>query len=106
MALLVNLMRGMVARPCRAVLPSLHIGSTANEMTGTTVILDPQPRKRNQCVMNRQLSTSISGKHCPENLRGEGADRVRCASCISSPQLASRACCAWNTTAAAEVGTL
>ena len=40
-ALLVNLMRGMERRSCPAVLPSLHIGSTANEITGTNVILGP-----------------------------------------------------------------
>jgi len=31
-------------------------------MTGTTVTLHPHWRKQNQCVMNQQLSTSISGK--------------------------------------------
>jgi hypothetical protein len=71
MALLVNLMRGMEST-CLAVLPSTHIGSTANEMTGPNVILRPHWRKENQCVMNRQQSTSISGKHHPENARGEG----------------------------------
>jgi hypothetical protein len=40
------------------------------------VICRPHSRKKNQRVMNRQLSTSISGKHRPENY-GEGADRVR-----------------------------
>jgi hypothetical protein len=52
-----------------AVLPSTHIGSTANEMTGPKVIRDPRWHKQNQCVMNRQQSTSISGKHEPENHR-------------------------------------
>src|SRR5262249_27000447 len=28
-------------KPCRVVLPSLHIGSTANEITGATVIRGP-----------------------------------------------------------------
>src|SRR5262249_16255984 len=50
-----------------------HIGSTANEMTGPNVIRRPHSRKKNQGVMNRQPSTSISGKHHPENARGEGA---------------------------------
>jgi hypothetical protein len=31
------------------------------------VIRRPHSRKKNQGVMNRQLSTSISGKHHPEN---------------------------------------
>jgi hypothetical protein len=58
---------------CRQVLPSLHIGSTANEMIGSNVIRRPHSRKKNQCVMNRQPSTSISGKHHPENYgRGSG----------------------------------
>src|SRR5271166_1375595 len=68
-------MRGMQRRSRRAVLPSLHIGSTANEITGTNVIPDPHRRKRNQRVMNHRQSTSISGKHEPENLAGEGAER-------------------------------
>src|SRR5262249_29668355 len=72
-ALLVNLMRGMEGGPCQAVLPSLHIGSTANEITGLNVIRRPHARKKNQRVMNRQQSTSISGNHQPENARGEGA---------------------------------
>ena len=33
----------------------------------------PHRRKKNQCVMNRQQSTSISGKHHPENHKGEGS---------------------------------
>jgi len=33
----------------------------------------PHWRKENQCVMNRQQSTSISGKHHPENHKGEGS---------------------------------
>src|SRR5271157_5710241 len=61
-------MRGMQRRSRRAVLPSLHIGSTANEITGTNVIPDPHRRKRNQRVMNHRQSTSISGKHEPETL--------------------------------------
>src|SRR5262249_5265037 len=73
MALLVIRMRGMEAAPV-GMLPSLHIGSTANEMTGLNVIRRPHWRKKNQCVMNRQLSTSISGKHHPENRRGEGTN--------------------------------
>src|SRR6266478_1932535 len=68
MALLVNLIRGMEGT-CRVVLPSLHIGSTANEMTGSNVICRPHSRKKNQRVMNRQPSTSISGKHHPEKAR-------------------------------------
>jgi hypothetical protein len=36
------------------------------------VILRPPHRKRNQCVMNDQQSTSIPGKHHPENHKGEG----------------------------------
>src|SRR5215831_17451524 len=67
MALLVSRMRGMAGGTCRQVLPSLQIGSTANEMTGSNVIRRPHSRKKNQCVMNRQPSTSISGKHRPEN---------------------------------------
>jgi hypothetical protein len=36
------------------------------------VIRRQHSRKKNQRVMNRQLSTSISGKHYPENYgRGE-----------------------------------
>src|SRR5713101_4940675 len=64
-------MRGMEGT-CWAVLPSLHIGSTGNEMTGPNVICRPHSRKKNQRVMNCQPSTSISGKHHPENARGEG----------------------------------
>src|ERR1700694_4045890 len=41
-------------------------------MTGTTVTLHPHWRKQNQCVMNQQLPTSISGKLVTENLVGEG----------------------------------
>jgi hypothetical protein len=41
-------------------------------MTGTTVTLHPHWHKQNQCVMNQQLSTSISGKLVTENLVGEG----------------------------------
>src|SRR5215831_17677322 len=67
MALLVSRMRGMAGGTCRQVLPSLQIGSTANEMTGSNVIRRPHSRKKNQCVMNRQPSTSISGKHRSEN---------------------------------------
>src|SRR3984893_5353264 len=65
-ALLVNLILGMEGT-CRVVLPSLHIGSTANEMTGSNVICRPHSRKKKQRVMNCQQSTSISGKHHPEN---------------------------------------
>ena len=32
----------------------------------------PHWRKENQCVMNRQQSTSISGKHHPENHKAQG----------------------------------
>src|SRR5215831_6532876 len=64
-------MRGMEST-CRAVLPSCHIGSSANEMTGSNVIRRPRVRKEIQCVMNRQLLTSISGKHQPENRWGQG----------------------------------
>jgi len=56
-----------------AMLPSLHIGSTADEMTGSNVICRPHSRKKNQRGMNRQPSTSISGKQHPKNARGEGA---------------------------------
>src|SRR5215217_8034790 len=59
-------MRG-IAGTCPAVLPSTHIGSTANEMTGPKVIRDPRWRKQIQGVMNRQQSTSILGKDEPEN---------------------------------------
>jgi hypothetical protein len=37
------------------------------------VILRPHRRKENQCIMNRQQSTSISGKPHPENHKGEGS---------------------------------
>jgi hypothetical protein len=40
------------------------------------VILGPHRCKGNQTVMNRQLSTSISRKHLPENLAGEGSDVI------------------------------
>src|SRR5262245_55555077 len=66
-ALLLSRMRGMEGGTCREALPSLRIGSTANEMTGLNVIFRPHSRKKNQRVMNHQLSTSISGKHHPEN---------------------------------------
>jgi hypothetical protein len=36
------------------------------------VIRHPHWRKENQCVMNRKQSTSIWGKHHPENHKGEG----------------------------------
>jgi hypothetical protein len=36
------------------------------------VILRPHRCKENQCVMNHQQSTSISGKPHPENHKGEG----------------------------------
>jgi hypothetical protein len=67
--LLVNLSLGMEGSR-QAVLPSRHIGSTTNEMTGTNVILRPHGRKENQRVMNRQQSTSISEKHESENHEG------------------------------------
>jgi hypothetical protein len=41
------------------------------------VIRRPHSRKKNQCVMNRQPSTSISGKHHPENARREGKSTPR-----------------------------
>lgn len=47
------------------------------------MLLHPYWRKENQCVMNHQQSTSISGKQRTENLAGEGSsaiaqqDRVR-----------------------------
>jgi hypothetical protein len=44
------------------------------------VIRRPHGRKENQCVMNRQQSTSISGKHHPENHKGEGS--TECAGSI------------------------
>jgi hypothetical protein len=36
------------------------------------VIRRPHWRKENQCVMNHEQSTSTSGKHHPENHKGEG----------------------------------
>src|SRR5262249_43096255 len=57
---------------CRAALPSLHIGSMANEMTGLNVIRRPHARKKNQRVMNRRQSTSISGKSPPRARKGRG----------------------------------
>jgi hypothetical protein len=36
------------------------------------VIFRPHRRKKNQRVMNRRQSTSISGKPHPENHKGEG----------------------------------
>ena len=86
MALLVNLMRGM-EDTCPAVLPSCHIGSTADEMTGPNVILSPHRRKENQCVMNHQQSTSISGKHHPENHKGEGSTPRSWRQCTSNTKL-------------------
>jgi hypothetical protein len=44
-------------------------------MTGASVICRPRPRKKNQCVMNHQQSTSIAGKEHPENRRGEVGSR-------------------------------
>ena len=41
------------------------------------MIRGPHRCKKNQRVMNSQQSTSISGKHQPENLRGEGATCAR-----------------------------
>jgi hypothetical protein len=52
---LVSRMRGMGSGTYRQVLPSRHIGSTANEITGTNVICRPHSRKKNQRVMNCQL---------------------------------------------------
>ena len=46
------------------------------------MIIHPHWRKRNQCFMNRQLSTSISGKRKPENHKGEGEGR---SSSLSEP---------------------
>ena len=38
----------------------------------------PHWRKENQCVMNHEQSTSISGKHHPENHKGgRGTHRMR-----------------------------
>ena len=37
------------------------------------VIRRPHRRKKSQCVMNRQQSTSTSGKHHSENHKGEGS---------------------------------
>ena len=48
------------------------------------MILHPHQRKENQCVMNHQQSVSISGKHHPENQRGEGAETPRPAMCAST----------------------
>src|SRR5262249_17211177 len=76
-------MRGMEEGTCQAVLPSFHIGSTANEITGLSVIRRPHARKKNQRVMNGQLSTSISGKDYPENARG--ARRPSSAFCSLQP---------------------
>jgi hypothetical protein len=41
------------------------------------VISDPAWRKGIQGFMNRQLSTSISRKHYPENPKGEGNSHSR-----------------------------
>jgi hypothetical protein len=41
------------------------------------VILRPHRRKRNQRIMNRRQSTSISRKREPENLAGEGRASLR-----------------------------
>src|SRR6476646_8237695 len=89
-------MRGMEGT-CRTVLPSLHIGSTANEMTGPNVIRRPHSRKKNQRVMNRQPSTSISGKHHPENY-GRGSrpraqpsrDSIPLAALVGDERVAAR----------------
>src|SRR5262245_55347886 len=78
MALLVSRMRGMGRGTCREVLPLLHIGSTANEMTGSNVIRRPHSRKKNQRVMNYRQSTSISGNHRSENYgRGSAPKSLR-----------------------------
>src|SRR5262249_5134907 len=74
-------MRGMKGT-CRPVLPSLHIGSTANEMTGSNVIRRPHSRKKNQRVRttgNQLPSREITG---PRTM-GEGAHRNRCATVYS-----------------------
>src|SRR5262249_49221801 len=82
MALLVSRMRGMGRGTCREVLPLLHIGSTANEMTGSNVIRRPHSRKKNQRVRttgNQLPSREITG---PRTM-GEGAHRNRCATVYS-----------------------
>src|SRR6516225_2723765 len=97
MELLVNLIRGMEC-PRQPVLPPCQIGSTANEMAGSNVILRPHGRKQNQRLMNHWQSTSISGKHESENHEGQVhatlrvlASPSRCAStsstCITSAYL-------------------
>jgi hypothetical protein len=40
------------------------------------VIRRPHWRKENQCVMNHEQSTSISGKHRPENHKGVSSNTV------------------------------
>src|ERR1035437_3083247 len=65
---LVNLTRGINENSRQVVLPALRIGSTRNEITGTTVTLHLHWRKQNQRVMNAQPSTSISGLSTSDNL--------------------------------------
>ena len=62
-----------------------------NEITGMKVVLGPLRCKRNQRVMNREQSTSISGNHHPENTRGEGSERT--AHSLIIHQLAAGAPC-------------
>jgi hypothetical protein len=40
-------------------------------MAGANVTLGPHRRKENQNLIHRQQSTTILGKHRPENARGE-----------------------------------
>ena len=49
------------------------------------MIRRPHRRKENQCVMNRQQSTSISGKPQPREPQG-GGERTECAAlfCINT----------------------
>ena len=53
-------------------------------MTGSNVILGAHSRKKNQRVMNRQPSTSISGKHHPENYGRGSGPRSRHRRCYQS----------------------
>src|ERR1035437_2058409 len=55
-------------------LPTLQIGSTRNEMMGTTVTLHLHWRKQNQRVMNAQPSASIAGLSISDNFQGEVKD--------------------------------
>ena len=70
--------RTMLSNAIRGHMAELGIISAqgrngAAELTGTNVVLGPCPRKRNQGVMNRQQSTSISG-NSPPRTRGERAN--------------------------------